>query len=110
MQDRVKAVDLEEMENCFDDVRSALHLAREFLNSTNGEHDDVETFINKTKKVEREFRKAISALGSSEENGQVKKSQEAYVDALDGLDLEGKFVRNWKKILSTKVRKFLHLM
>jgi len=108
----VKAVELEEMENCFDDVRRALHLAKEFLNSTNedSEHDDVKTFINKTRKIEKEFRKAISTLGSSEEKEQVKKSQEAYENALDGLDVEEKFVQNWKKILRTKVRKFLHLM
>lgn len=109
MQDRVKTFDLEEMENCFDDVRSALHLANEFLKSTKEEHEDVKSFINATRKVERVFRRAISTLGRSEEKEQVEKSQEAYEGALDGLYLEEKFVQHWKKILSAKVRRFPHL-
>ena len=105
----MEAYDLEEMENCFDDVRSALHLANEFLKSTNEEHEDVIKFISETKKVQKVFRKAISTLGRSEEKKQVEESQEAYEDALDGLCLEEKFVQHWKKILSAKVGRFPHL-
>ena len=105
----MKTCDLDEMENCFDDVLSALHLANEFLKNRNEEHEDVKTFINETKKVERVFREAISTLGGKEEKDQAKKSQETYEGALNGLYLEEKFVQHWKKILSAKVRGFLHL-
>lgn len=109
MQDRVQAYELEEMENCFDDLRSALDLANAFRMSTDKPHDDVMKFISETKKVEKVFRRAISALGRSEEKQQLEASQDAYENALDGMCLDGKFVQHWKKIYSTKVRKISRL-
>ena len=107
LQDRVQGYALEEMENRFDDLRSALDLANEFLRSTNepNDHDDVMKFIGETKKVEKVFRKAISYLGKEKEAEQVEASQETYEEAMGGLCLDGKFVYHWKKIQSAKVRK-----
>ena len=106
LQDRVEGYELEEMENRFDDLRSALDLANEFLKSTNEphDHDDVMKFIGATKKVEKVFRKAISNLGKDKEMEQVEASQEAYIKALSGLSLDGKFVQRWKKMQSTQVK------
>ena len=104
MQDRVEAFELKEMEDRFDDLRSALDLANAYLTTTNEQHDDVDKFISETKKVERVFRKAISALGRSGEKQQLEASQDAYEDALGGLCVDGKFVKQWKKIYGTKVR------
>ena len=104
LQERVQGYELEEMENCFDDLRSALDLANEFMQTASESHEDVEKFISDTKKVEKVFRKAISNLGRKEEMKQVEASQEAYEEALGGLSLEGKFVHQWKKIQSSKVR------
>ena len=104
LQERVQGYELEEMENCFDDLRSALDLANEFMQSASELHEDVEKFIADTKKVERVFCKAISNLGKKEEMKQLEASQEAYDRALGGLSFDGKFVRQWKKIQSSKVR------
>ena len=54
LQERVQGYDLEEMENCFDDLRSALDLANEFIKNASGSHEDVEKFISETKKVEKD--------------------------------------------------------
>lgn len=102
LQDRVEAFELEEMEDHFDDLHSALDLANAYRTSTDEQHDDVVKFISETKKVERVFRKAISALGRSGEKQQLEASQDAYEGALGGLCVDGKFVQQWKKIYSTK--------
>ena len=106
LQERVQGFELEEMENCFDDLSNALDLANEFMTSVSEthSHEDVMTFIGETRKVERVFRKAISNLGKQEEMKQVEASLEAYERALDGLFFVGKFVRHWRKIESSKVR------
>jgi len=102
----VEAFELDEMEDRFDDLRSALDLANTYLQNAkeenDGEHDDVRKFINEAKRVERVFRKAISALGKPEERQQLEAGQEAYENALGGLIADGKFVQRWKKIYSTK--------
>ena len=92
------------MENRFDDLRIALDLANASVKSTSESNDDVTKFISETKKVEKVFRKAISNLGQEKETEQVEASQEAYVKALSGLSLDGKFVQRWKKIQSTQVK------
>lgn len=104
LQERVQGYELEEMENCFDDLHCALDLANEFMKSADESHEDVMKFISDTRKVEKVFRKAISNLGKPEEMKQVEASQEAYDNALGGLSLDGKFVHQWKKIQSSKVR------
>ena len=100
----MQAYELEEMENCFDDLRSALDLANTYRMSSKQHHDDVVKFITETKKVEKVFRKAIANLGRSEEKQHVEASQEAYENALGGMCFDGKFVQQWKNIYSTKVR------
>ena len=106
----MEAFELDEMEDRFDDLRSALDLANTYLQKSteehDGEHDDVRIFINEAKRVERVFRKAISALGKPEEKQQLEAGQEAYENALGGLIADGKFVQRWKKIYSTKVQRF----
>ena len=104
LQERVQGYELDVMEKCFDDLRSALDLANEFMKSASESHEDVLKFISDTKKVEKVFCKAISNLGKKEEMKQVEASQEAYENALDGLFYDGKFVIQWKKLQSSKVR------
>lgn len=97
------------MEKRFDDLRSAQDLAKAYLANAKERPDDITSFLSGAKIVERAFRKAISALGKGDEQKQVEDSQKAYVDALDGLDVDDKFVREWEKILSTKVRHLCYL-
>ena len=104
LQERIQGFELEEMENCFDDLRSALDLANEFMKNASESHEDVMKFISETRKVERVFRRAISKLGKKEEMTGVEDSREAYEKALDGFIFDGKFVHHWKKIQSSKVR------
>lgn len=104
LQERVQGYELEEMENCFDDLRSALDLANEFMKSSSESHEDVMKFISDTKKVEKVFLRAINNLGKQGEMKQVEASQEAYERALGGFSFDGKFVHQWKKMQSSKVR------
>lgn len=102
LQERVQGYELEEMENCFDDLRSALDLANEFMKSSSESHEDVMKFITDTKKVEKVFLRAINNLGKQGEMKQVEASQEAYERALGGFSFDGKFVHQWKKIQISK--------
>ena len=106
LQERVQGFELEEMENCFDDIRSALDLANEFMKSASEprSHEDVMAFFGETRKVDKVFRKAVSNLGKQEEIKQVEASVVAYERASDGFFFVGKFVHHWKKIESSKVR------
>ena len=70
-----------------------------------GTHDDINGFITKIDNISRVFRSVISSLNKHEGQEQMDTCMQAYEEAFDGLDIEGKFVRQWKKILSSKVSK-----
>ena len=103
LQERVQNYLLEQLEDRFDDLRSALDLANQFMKRSSGSHKDVMEFITDSQKVKQEFLKAISNLGKKEEMKQLEASQEAYDRALGGLSFDGKFVRRWMEIQSSKV-------
>lgn len=104
LQQSVLGYELEEIENCFDDLHSALDMAKEFIDSVNEPSKDVMKFFSETQKVEKEFRKAIYNLGKQEQMKHFEASQEAYHRAFQKGSFPGKFVWQWKKIQSSKVR------
>lgn len=104
LKERVQNFELEEMEERFDDLRSAQDLANAYLDNAKGEHADINSFLNDAKKVDRVFRRAVNALGKKDEQEQIEACRNAYIKAINGQDNDHKFVRQWKKIYSTKVR------
>ncbi|XP_020609696.1 uncharacterized protein LOC110048245 [Orbicella faveolata] len=105
IQQRVSDYKMEELENRFDDLRNARTYAKRYLESVEETGDDIQRFISKVNEHLRDFYSAISALNKSEGQELVDACLDAYKQALDGYDVEGKFVRRWNKILSTKVSK-----
>lgn len=95
----------EELGNLFDDLRNARTYANRYLDSVEEIDDDIQSFISKVKELLRDFHSAISALNKSEGQELVDACLDAYKQALDGYDVEGKFVRRWNKIMKTKVSK-----
>lgn len=95
---------MEELENCFDDLRTAQTLTKAYVQSDQKLDDDVQVFISEANQTSRVFRLAISSLGTNESQEQIRDCLGAYQKALDGKDIGGKFVRRWKEILSSKVR------
>lgn len=105
LQNQALTYQLEELESRFDDLRNAQTLANAYLHNVEETDEDVEKFITNTNKVYRVFRSAISSLNKHEGQEWMDACMQAYEEAFDGLDIEGKFVRQWKKILSSKVSK-----
>ena len=95
---------MEELESCFDDLRTAQTLTKAYVQSDQKLDGDVEMFISETNQTSRLFLSAISSLGTNESQKQIQECLGAYQKALEGKDIGGKFVRRWKEILSTKVR------
>ncbi|KAL9985830.1 hypothetical protein ACROYT_G008278 [Oculina patagonica] len=102
LQKQALTYQLEELESRFDDLRSAQTLANAYLQSVEETDDDVKKFISKTNKIYRVFRSTISTLNTKEGEERMDACMEAYEDAFDGHDILGKFVLQWKKILSSK--------
>lgn len=96
---------MEELENRFDDLRNALTSAKTYQQSAEETHDDIQSFISEVNELLRDFYSAISTLSKSEGQERVDACLDVYKKALDGYDVEGKFVRKWNEILSTKVSK-----
>ena len=101
MQYQASSYNVEELESRFDDLRNAKALSKAYLQD--GEGDDVEQFNSDTNQLYLEFIAAIQTMNKSEGPEKIKGCVQAYKEALDGRDIEGKFVRHWKKILSKKV-------
>ena len=74
------------LQDCFDDLRSALDLAIISVNSTSEPQDEVLKFISETKKVEKVSRKGISNLGRKTWMEKVEANQET----LCGLCFDGR--------------------
>ena len=98
--------DIQEMESCFDDLRNSQALATAYLKDKRD--DDVKEFCSKVNKLQRKFKKAIKRMGSVDGPEKIEECLEAYMEALDGLEIEGKFTLEWKKILETKVSKMIN--
>ena len=105
IQQQAFASDIEEMESCFDDLRNAQALAKAYLKHK--DDDDVKEFFSEVKKLQRKFKEAIKRMNSENGPGEIEECIKAYTEALGGLDIEGKFTCQWKKILKTKVSKMI---
>ena len=106
LQQQALASEIEDLESCFDDLRNTQALAMAYLE--NKEDDDVEEFCSKVNKLQHKFKEAIKTMDSEDGPGKIKECMDAYTEALGGLYLEGKFTREWKKILKKKVSKMIN--
>ena len=68
----------------------------------------VKEFCSKVNKLQRKFKEAIKRMDGVDGPEKIEECLEAYMEALDGLDIEGKFTLEWKKILETKVSKMIN--
>ena len=94
---------MENLESCFDDLRITKGFAEAYLQNENGNHDDVEDFLSQVNKIYKEFLEAISSINKCEGSEKLKACMKAYVDALNGRDVNGTFNNEWRNILSKKV-------
>ena len=94
---------MENLESCFDDLRITKGFAEAYLQNENGNHDDVEDFLSQVNKIYKEFLEAISSMNKCEGPDKLKACMKAYVDALNGRDVNGTFNNEWRNILSKKV-------
>ena len=103
LQQQASAYEIENLESCFDDLRITKDLAEAYPKNENGTHDDVEDFLSQVNKIYKEFLAAISSMSKREGPDKLKACMKAYVDALNGRDVNGKFNKEWRNILSKKV-------
>ena len=96
---------LEEIENRFDDLRTADYLVKKYREQNDGElEEDVKRFGEEVRKVMRIYVDAISSLNVDGKESQFYDCFTAYESALDGFDEEGKFVHFWRNVVTkTKV-------
>ncbi|XP_073240926.1 uncharacterized protein [Porites lutea] len=90
---------LEEIESRFDDLRSAQYLVKNYRQDLDKKK---RKFTQDLEKVCQTFIAAISTLDTSGNDNQFDDCFKAYEDALNGLDLEGKFTNFWRNLLSKK--------
>lgn len=91
------------MEQYIDDLRDAQASVDEYLKDEDDEDDDVLNFGQKILKLRGEFKDAVEKMNSSKGGDVIAKCLKAYTDALDHREYPGKFRREWRKILKTKV-------
>ena len=103
LQQQALAYEMENLESCFDDLRITKGFAEAYLQNENGNHDDVEDFLSQVNKIYKEFLEAISSMNKCEGPDKLKACMKAYVDALNGRDVNGTFNNEWRNILSKKV-------
>ena len=106
LQQQVFASEIEDLESRFDDLRNTQALAEAYLEVK--EDDDVEEFCSKVNKLHYKFKDAIKRMNSVDGPDKIKECTEAYMEALGGRDINGKFTREWKKILKKKVSKMIN--
>lgn len=92
----------ESMEKYFDDLRSAQSLVEKYEESS-GDYDDADVlkFRGQINRVMKQLKSAISVMNSADGREKVDACLDAYEKALDEGD--GKFCREWRRILKTKV-------
>ena len=105
LQQQASAYEMENLERCFDDLRTTKGLAEAYLQNENGTHDDVEDFLSQVNQIYKEFLGAISSMNKREGPVKMKACVKTYVDAFNGRDINGKFSKEWRNILSKKVSK-----
>ena len=103
LQPQASANEMENLESCFDDLRTTKGIAEACVQNESGTHNDVEDLLRKVNKVYKVFLEAISSMHKREGPDKLKACMKAYVDALDGRDINGKFITEWRNILSKKV-------
>ena len=103
LQQQASVYEMENLESCFDDLRTTKGLAEVYLQNEDGIHEDVEDFLCQVNKIYKKFFKAISSMSKREGPNKLKACMKAYVDALNGRDINGKFNKEWRNILSKKV-------
>ena len=103
LQQQASVYEMENLESCFDDLRITKGFAEAYLQNENGNHDDVEDFLSQVNKIYKEFLEAISSMNKCEGPDKLKACIKAYVDALNGRDVNGTFNNEWRNILSKKV-------
>ena len=103
LQQQASAYEMENLESCFDDLRITKGFAEAYLQNENGNYDDVEDFLSQVNKIYKEFLEAISSMNKCEGPDKLKACMKAYVDALNGRDVNGTFNNEWRNILSKKV-------
>ena len=102
LQQRALAYEIDNLESCFDDLRTTKSLA-EAYQSENGTHDDVQDFLSQINQIYKEFIEAISTMNKREGPDKVKACLKTYEGSLDERNVPGKFGYQWKQILSRKV-------
>ena len=103
LQQRALECDIDNLESCFDDLRTTKGLAEAYLQSKNGTDDDVQDFLGQINQIYQEFIEAISTMNKREGPDKVKACLKTYQDSLNGRNVPGKFGYKWKQILSGKV-------
>ena len=103
LQQRALKYDIDNLESCFDDLRTTKGLAEAYLQSENGTYDDVQDFLSQINQIYQEFIEAISTMNKREGPDKVKACLKTYEGSLDGRNVPGKFGYQWKQILSRKV-------
>ncbi|XP_068683041.1 uncharacterized protein [Montipora foliosa] len=92
---------LEEIENRFDDLRTADYLVKKYHKQNDGElEEDVKRFGQEVREVMKIYVDAISMLNVGGKESQFDDCFTAYESALDGYDEEGKFVQFWRNVLT----------
>ena len=101
IQQQALAGEIENLESYFDDLRNAQALARAYREDK--EDDDVKEFCSEVNKLQHKFKEAIQTINSVDGPDKIKECTEAYTKALGGRDIQGKFTREWRRILKNKV-------
>ena len=101
-QHKLSVATEEFLEQCFDDLLSAQAQVNKYEEEREDD-DDVQNFSEQITEAMGEFRDAINLMGSNSEKEKIDACLEAYKKALGGRNIAGKFCKEWKKILKTKV-------
>ena len=92
---------VEDIESRLDDIRTAQYLVKTYVQDAKVKEDeDMKRFIKDVEKVCLTFTSAISTLDTSRDDTQFNECFEAYENALDGIDEEGKFINYWRNLLA----------
>ena len=106
IQQQVLTSDMEDLESRFDDLQNTQALVEVYLEDK--EDEGVEEFCSEVMELQQKFKEAIKAINSVNGPKKIKECREAYKKVRGGRDIKGKFNREWKKILKTKVSKMIN--
>ena len=106
IQQQVLTSDIEYLESRFDDLQNTQALVEAYLQDK--EDEDVEEFCSEVMELQEKVKEAIRAINSVNGPNKIKECRKAYKKVRGGLDIQGKFNREWKKILKNKVSKMIN--